>query len=185
MNTPSPVYDRQSALIQMNAGWLRQAQRILGQSDDSLLVANPPGLGLWRIGGHIRHIIEFYECFLDGLECGHIDYDSRRRDEILERSCAAASQRIGAIIERLETDSALRGDAVVFVRVEDAAAFDLDDPYLISSVGRELLALSSHTVHHFALVAVALRAFGIEPGAEFGVAPSTLRYQAAVKKEAA
>jgi hypothetical protein len=46
-----------------------------------------------------------------------------------------------------------------------------------SSVGRELLFLSSHTVHHWALVAALLRHQGIEPGVEFGVAPSTLDHR--------
>ncbi len=45
-----------------------------------------------------------------------------------------------------------------------------------SSVKRELQFLLSHTIHHYSLVAVALRAQGFEPGADFGVAPSTLRY---------
>jgi hypothetical protein len=34
-------------------------------------------------------------------------------------------------------------------------------------------------MHHFALMAVTLRMHGVETGADFGVAPSTLRYRAA------
>jgi len=36
--------------------------------------------------------------------------------------------------------------------------------------------LLSHTVHHYALISVALKLQGIDPGEEFGIAPSTLRY---------
>jgi hypothetical protein len=45
-----------------------------------------------------------------------------------------------------------------------------------SSIGRELQFLLSHTIHHYALIALALRLQGYEPSAEFGVAPSTLQY---------
>jgi hypothetical protein len=40
-------------------------------------------------------------------------------------------------------------------------------------MARELGMLLSHTVHHYALIAMLLRARGIEPPADFGVAPST------------
>jgi hypothetical protein len=51
-----------------------------------------------------------------------------------------------------------------------------------SSVLRELEFLQSHAVHHYSLIAALLRLHGIEPDAEFGVAPSTLKYW---KEEAA
>jgi hypothetical protein len=46
-----------------------------------------------------------------------------------------------------------------------------------TSVGRELQFLVSHTVHHYAVIAAMLRPQGVEPGADFGVAPSTLVYE--------
>ena len=48
-----------------------------------------------------------------------------------------------------------------------------------TSVLRELEFLLSHTIHHYALVAVMARIQGCEPGPTFGVAPSTLKYQQA------
>ena len=49
-------------------------------------------------------------------------------------------------------------------------------PWTESSLERELLAVMSHTVHHYALIAIALRLGDFDPGVGFGVAPSTLRY---------
>ena len=43
-----------------------------------------------------------------------------------------------------------------------------------SSLLRELQFALSHTVHHYAIIARQLRERGAEPGADFGVAPSTL-----------
>ncbi len=172
------LFHRQSALIGMNVTWLRQAQTMLDEIGDARFTASPAGLAPHRVSGHLRHIIEFYECFLDGLTSAHVDYDARRRDSLLERSRLAASQRLDAIIERLTLDPELRGDAVLFVRMEDASALDLPEPYLMSSVGRELQSLSSHTIHHFALIAMTLRALGHSLDENFGVAPSTLRHRA-------
>jgi hypothetical protein len=47
-----------------------------------------------------------------------------------------------------------------------------------SSISRELQVLSSHTIHHFALIAITLRMHGVEMDPDFGMAPSTLRYLA-------
>ena len=59
----------------------------------------------------------------------------------------------------------------------DAPAGQEFDTYLTSSLARELQTLASHTIHHYALIAMAVRAFGVEVDANFGMAPSTLRYQ--------
>jgi len=171
------VAERQLALIRMNTGWLRQALALLVTISDGAFSTAPENLAPHRVSGHMRHIIEFYECFLDGLNCSHVDYDARQRDAAIERSRQAAMARIRALIARLETTPVLMGDSILFVRVEDAEASGLRDPYLMSSVARELMTLSSHTIHHFALIAMTLRAHGVAVEASFGVAPSTLTYQ--------
>ena len=171
------TYRTQSALIRMNTEWLHQALELLESIDDHLYVTAPRRAPN-RVGSHLRHIIEFYTCFLDGIETLHIDYDSRPREKEVERNRTTAAARIRSIIERLETEPGLRGDSIVFVRTENAEALNLEAPFLMSSIGRELLTLSSHTVHHFALIATALKLLGYEPPAAFGVAPSTLRHWA-------
>jgi hypothetical protein len=120
-------------------------------------------------------VLEFYQCFLDGLATSRIDYDARKRDVSIERRRQSATTSIRSIISLLEEVSSFEGDWELAVRMENADG----DVYLISSVGRELQALSSHTIHHFALIAVTLRLHGIEIDPDFGMSPSTLRYQAA------
>jgi hypothetical protein len=53
---------------------------------------------------------------------------------------------------------------------------------MISSTGRELQTLSSHTIHHFALIAMTLRVLGHKVDRDFGMAPSTLRYMSSRSK---
>jgi hypothetical protein len=69
--------------------------------------------------------------------------------------------------------------------MEDAEAVSLSDIFMQSSASRELQVLSSHTVHHFALIAMTLRMHGVEMDPGFGMAPSTLRYLASRNAEAA
>lgn len=167
---------RQENLIKASVHCLRQGLRLLEEIDDRMYVEPPPGFAPHRVGAHLRHVLEFYECFLTGLECSHIDYDSRKRDESVEASRTAAVLRIKDVIRRLEENRSLRGDSIIWVRMEDSPETGGGDPFLTSSMGRELQVLSSHTIHHFALIAMTLRAWGIVVDHEFGMAPSTLRY---------
>jgi hypothetical protein len=179
--TPS----RQSALIGINVRWLRQALRLLSSLDDTVYSTTPRGLAPHRAGAHLRHILEFYQCFLEGLECSHIDYDARRRDDTIEYSRDAASTAIRSIIRTLETSQNLFQEGIIWVRMEDADSNGVREGFMESSISRELQVLSSHTVHHFALIAITLRMHGVEIESDFGMAPSTLRYLASKTAEAA
>jgi len=166
-------------LIATNVTWLQQALELIGRLDDAAFVSAPKDLARHRVGSHLRHILEFYECFLDGVASSRIDYDARKRDETVEKSRFAAIERIHLLIRRLEENPRVHEDAVLYIRMEDAPA------WLPSSIGRELQVLSSHTIHHFALIAVTLTLHGIEVDPDFGMSPSTIRFNAARASEAA
>lgn len=152
-----------SALLNANVQLLDQSLRLLPAIDDAT----------YRyIGPQLRHIIEFYECFLIGVREGVIDYDARRRDLALEQCRAAAEHRIRGIASSL---TRVREDRLLLVRMEDAPS-GIEDVLLPSSTSRELQSLMSHTTHHFALIAMMLRARGGEVERDFGVARSTLRH---------
>ena len=125
------------------------------------------------VGAHLRHVGDAVASLLTGLENRSIDYDRRERDERTERDPVRARARLlalGAEVRRLETrDPALP----LAVRAESSA---VGDAWQRSSLARELGALLSHTVHHYALIAVLLRAQGVEPPQDLGVAPSTLAH---------
>jgi hypothetical protein len=169
--------NRRNALIETNIRCLRQALCLLERIDDATFAASPAGMEPHRAGAHLRHVLEFYQAFLEGVGAGHIDYDARRRDPEMERSRRAAAAATKEIVRELRSSPALRVDNVVFVHIEGALAQ--------SAIDRELQVLSSHTIHHFALIAVTLRLHGIPMPPEFGMAPSTLRYHATRAAEAA
>jgi hypothetical protein len=178
MNLTKPV----EFLVENSVRLLDQAVCLLEDMDDSTYKAVTPAIAPHRVGGHLRHILEFYECFLDGLEAGRIDYDARRRDLAVETEISAAIAKTRQLIRRLLSDTSLRSDPMLLVRMEDAAApLGGDAGFLMSSAGRELQVLCSHTIHHFALIAQTLHALRVPVDPDFGMAPSTLRHRARVE----
>jgi hypothetical protein len=128
------------------------------------------------IGAHFRHCIDFYNCFLSSAASGRINYDSRARNELVESDPELAAFELQAIIDGLRSFSFADGHTELLVVLEGSTQTDERPCWSRSSIARELQALLSHTVHHYALIAIALRLRGIELAAEFGVAPSTLEY---------
>jgi hypothetical protein len=122
-------------------------------------------------GGHVRHILDAYDCLLRGVEAGRVDFTARERDERTATEPAFACDRISRTVTALRM-LRVPASSPLAVRAEDTAG----NAWCASSVGRELQSLLSHTIHHLALVAFVLRLRGIEPGETIGVAPSTLAY---------
>lgn len=122
-------------------------------------------------GGHVRHILDAYDCFLRGIGQRRVDFTARERDERTASDPEFASRRISRTAKALRAIRVPASTPLV-VRAEDTAG----DLWVGSSVGRELQSLLSHTIHHLALVALVLRLRGVEPGETIGVAPSTLAY---------
>ncbi|MFN0123136.1 MAG: DinB family protein [Blastocatellia bacterium] len=153
-------------LIADNLDILQQGLRLLARIDDRQFTATDAALYGYGVGSHIRHCLDAYDNFLAGLVTGQIDYDHRRPDPGLEQNRGRAITRMAAVMEQLDAIRAL--PALLQSR--------LDSPiWTTTSPQRELQFLVSHTVHHYALIALMLRTQGYTPPAEFGVAPSTLK----------
>lgn len=126
-------------------------------------------------GGHFRHVVEHYEGFFEGLARREIDYEARPRDLTVEQDVLVARVRMLNVIGKLE-EIACHSDHPLKVRAETAPAATVA-PWAESSLLRELEMLLSHTVHHYALIAITCRLIGHGPEPDFGMAPSTLRHR--------
>lgn len=165
------------ALVQTNREWLQQAARLLESLTDEQYATTPPGYAPHIAGGHMRHILDFYDSFLAGVDSGYVDYDARRRDERTSRDRHYAIERMEATAAALARIEAHNVPATLLIRMEDAGEALAANPWMPSSVARELQTLSSHTIHHFALIAFTLRAHGVAVDPAFGMAPSTIRHR--------
>ncbi len=125
------------------------------------------------IGSHFRHNLDFVNAFLIGLGTGKIDYNRRERDLQIEENRLYAIKQFAEAVSEFRRLPVEIFDKKVLIRSEINSDF-----WLESGAMRELEFLHSHTIHHHALIAGKLKAFGVHAAKDFGVAPSTLKFWA-------
>jgi uncharacterized damage-inducible protein DinB len=123
------------------------------------------------IGPHLRHCLDHFQLFLDGWASGEINYDDRERDPRIERDPALARTQLHEMAARLT--GFVSADLSREVRVVQMAAPGGSPLSLPSRLERELVFLSSHAIHHIAIMIFAAREAGVVIPAELGVAYST------------
>jgi uncharacterized damage-inducible protein DinB len=163
-------------LTEDNLMVLRQGIDVLEQIDDERYTHVDTEIFRTCVGTHMRHLLDFYGAFLAGFPRGRIDYDVRERSELLSRDRAAALAQLRDVLAHLETLAVVDGRAEVVARQDSSLPDGDPTAFSRSSLQRELQSLVSHTIHHYALIAVLLRRQGFEPDPAFGVAPSTLAH---------
>lgn len=164
-------------IVEQNLYFLRQGLELLSCLDADLYAARDGGRS--PIGAHLRHCVDYYRCLLAGLDSGRVDYDARQRDPVLESDPRAAGDALREIAGRVAAIAPEDFTRVLEVKVD--APDECPYAWNRSTLGRELRFLVSHTVHHYALIAIMLRERGVDPGDDFGVAPSTLEYRRSVE----
>ena len=156
-------------LVQIIKQNLSENIDLLQQLTNEELTLPFPELGNATIGEHMRHIIELFGCLLENYEYGLINYDGRKRDLLLQTDKNEAI----AIIEKylLEIDKPNKPLSLThncFSPIE----------LLQTNYFRELIYNLEHSIHHQALIKVALyRLSHIKISDSFGIAPSTLEYR--------
>jgi uncharacterized damage-inducible protein DinB len=127
-------------------------------------------------GGHFRHAIEHYQALIAALENDDdLNYENRERDVLIETDAAHATdilQTLSTALASLAQQPGGRADRALRQHAECE-----DGALLGTTLGRELEFLINHTVHHWALIAVIAKSLQVTPPADFGMAPSTLKYR--------
>ena len=122
------------------------------------------------IGGHVRHILDFYYSIFKGLNNYLIDLTDRERNNTIEIDIYFAKTEIKKILTELESYS----------------TYDLEEKYeLIDDLGQGKMSIptnlyaafaqaNSHTIHHYAIISQLLFAFEIViEDKTFGYNPTT------------
>lgn len=160
-----------------NIAVLKQLDELLNQLSD-IEYASPLSLiSQNTIGKHVRHILEFYTCLLTGIENKSVDYDARKRNLDLENYTGKALETSYFIAEKLK-------------KLDDKAELELfatlphDRVKLTTTIQRELFYVLEHTIHHFAIIKIAVKNEfpHIKVADEFGVAYATLQHQEEIIK---
>lgn len=156
-------------LIQNVKNNLSENIELLRQLTNDEFTQKNPELSSATIGEHMRHIIELFGCLLENYDCGVINYDDRKRDLILQTDKNEAINRIEKYLHEIDKNNKTLSLAHnCFSPVE----------LLPTNYFRELVYNLEHSIHHQALIKVALhRLPHIRISNSFGVAPSTLEYR--------
>lgn len=165
------------SLVEDNIHFLRQGIDLLKEISDKQYISADSPYYKSGVGVHMRHILDHY-LSLTNLSGARIDYDARERDGRIETDKSYASSIAEQIVTELNTflnDAALI-EREVQVKSNEGGS-ESENPWTASSIKRELQFLISHTVHHYALIAIILRIQGYHPPEKFGIAPSTLEYR--------
>lgn len=162
-------------LIGENLALLEQGAKLVEDlSDEHFRGSGSKGPG-GGVGSQLRHVLDYYGCFLRDIDTKRIDYDRRSREPDVEQSRERALERAHDVARRLVALAPRLSDEEIEAKME-APPSAPESAWSRSSVARELAFLSSHTVHHYALISHMLRVRGVDVPAEMGVAPSTLDY---------
>jgi hypothetical protein len=176
---PTEVSESNAAvLFEAAQDVLKQGLSLLSDLGDSSYarVAGPPFDT--SIGQHYRHVLEHFQCFLEGQDAGEINYDARKRNRRLEKEVRYASNTTCEILQTLarcsEENLAQNCKAITSLAYSSSAPCTLN-----SNAGRELAYCIGHAIHHYALIRLVAGGIGITVSDEFGFAPSTLKHMAA------
>ncbi len=158
-------------LCKQHAGeMLGQLIELIERLSPSQYAVPLPILSHSSIGKHVRHIIEFFHCFLQGIENRTLEYDKRERNLQLEVDMRVALETLSSISEQI-------------THLQDLPlnmAYASGNPFLIStSLYRELAYNIEHATHHLAIIKIGIMAHfpQVSVPENLGVAKSTQQHQ--------
>ncbi len=148
---------------------LEENIQLLRQLSNEELTTENMKLSGATIGEHIRHSIELLDCLLVNYETGIINYDIRQREVKIQTDVNYAISILENQVKSLEKSNK---------KLSLVHNCYSESELLPTNYFRELLYNLEHSIHHQALIKVALFSFPhITISNTFGIAPSTLAYR--------
>jgi uncharacterized damage-inducible protein DinB len=160
---------------------LNQGEVLLSELDDESYVRKLPAAFNASIGGHYRHCLDHFRSLLDAAHEGSLNYDHRQRGTLVETDRFAALNATRALRQGYEQLPATWLEQQIEVTCKTSYTTS-GSQTCGSTVGREIMYVVAHAVHHYALIGIMAGLMGLKMPAGFGFAPSTAKYQADLSK---
>ncbi|WP_223552226.1 DinB family protein [Aestuariivivens sp. NBU2969] len=158
-----------NSILQSTLKTLQKSKLLLSNLDDATLTNKSISPYYSSIGGHIRHILDFYDCILMSKDGEKVDLTARKRNENIETCCKQASDYLEQIIVKLlATDRNLEDQVTVY---DDLGVGVIEMPYTYAALFAQA---NSHTIHHYAIISYILDRLNIVINdTDFGYNPTT------------
>lgn len=124
------------------------------------------------IGGHMRHILDVFDCIFNGLVESDINLIERERNQSVENYTKSGIDYFEKTINQL--NKIKTEDLNIILKVTDDLGLGVVTAnYTLASI---LIQAHSHAIHHFASVGYIISQLGIQlPDEDFGFNPTTPR----------
>jgi hypothetical protein len=124
------------------------------------------------VGGHTRHVIELFQCLINGYENALVNYEQRKRDLEIETNKNFACSLLTSIASSIQMpNKILKLQGFYSETSNEECAVD-------TNFYRELIYNLEHTIHHMAMIRVAINEVSdIKLPDNFGVAAATTQYK--------
>jgi hypothetical protein len=156
---------------------LNQGEVLLSELDDESYVRKLPAAFNASIGGHYRHCLDHFRSLLDAVNQGSLNYDHRERGTLIETDRFAALNATRGLREEYEQLPAACLERQIEVTCKTSYSAR-ESQTSGSTIGREIMYVVAHAVHHYALIGIMGGLMELKMPAGFGVAPSTAKYRA-------
>ena len=136
---------------------------------------------LSAIGGHVRHIVEFYQAYLmlaEDPDRVDLCYDDRQRNMALETSRDSVIIEIQSVKKRISTLTYVSRPVLLHSIVEPSLPAMAKTE---TNLQREGLYLFDHMIHHMALIKMLAEYQGVMLPRSFGLAQSTKAYEKTIQ----
>jgi uncharacterized damage-inducible protein DinB len=154
------------------AGCLVDLAVLLEATPDLAYLSRPEGGVSGSVGAHVRHCLDHVRAVLDAADGAVLSYDRRERDTAVEHNRTLGILALRQQGSRLEALVGRPADQPLDLQAQvDCNGATVE---VASSLGRELVFVLQHTIHHKAIVALLLAARGVTIPPRFGYAPSTV-----------
>lgn len=151
---------------------LQQVKKLI-DSCETEAYARPCEYSMSSVGQHIRHILDHFLVFQQGLDDGCINYNLRSRGNIVESNPQAALQKIAALREWFK-DVDLQNRSIQVI--SEISVSQINDMNLHSNIQRELIYIINHTIHHIAYASLVANHLCQKVDVNLGIAPATATY---------
>ena len=123
-------------------------------------------------GEHMRHIIDHFISLMTGFESAIIDYDLRNRRSSIESDHKLALLQLQIIKQWILSLDNNTLDKKLFIKTE-VSVYERNSVEIPSNLSRELVFVTSHAVHHFSIISIAMQLQDSSIDHGFGIAPAT------------